>query len=182
MISKLRSKEEDRFNLKEVWKLTIVYLGLGSNSGDREKSLNLALKELKGLKSIKILKISSIYETEPVGFKAQNWFLNAVVKIKTKLPPLELFYTLQGIERKMGRKKGKRWGPRKIDLDILLYDRIVMREDKLILPHPQLHKRKFVLIPLIELGARWKHPVLNLTPKRLLENIEKVQEIKLFKS
>lgn len=162
--------------------MAIVYLGLGSNSGDREKSLNLALKELKGLKSLKILKISSIYETEPVGFKAQNWFLNAVVKIQTKLPPLELFYTLQGIERKMGRRKGKRWGPRKIDLDILLYDRKVMKEDKLILPHPQLHKRKFVLIPLIELGVRLKHPVLNLTPKKLLENIKKVQEIKLFKS
>ncbi len=162
--------------------MAIVYLGLGSNKGDREKSLNLALKELKSLKPIKILKISSIYETEPVGFKAQNWFLNAAVKIKTKLPPLELFYTLQGIERKMGRRKGKRWGPRKIDLDMLLFDRIVMKDDKLILPHPEMHKRRFVLIPLIELGVRWKHPVLNLTPKRLLENIEKVQEIKLFKS
>jgi 2-amino-4-hydroxy-6-hydroxymethyldihydropteridine diphosphokinase len=160
--------------------LAIVYLGLGSNKGDWEKSLNLALKELKSLKPIKILKISSIYETEPVGFKAQNWFLNAAVKIKTKLPPLELFYTLQGIERKMGRRRGKRWGPRKIDLDILLYEGIVMKKDKLILPHPEMYKRRFVLIPLIELGVRWKLPVLNLTPKRLLENIKKVQEIKLF--
>ena len=160
--------------------LAIVYLGLGSNLGDREKNLKRALKELKNLKSVKVMKSSSMYESEPVGFKDQPWFLNAVIKIKTKLPPLSLFYLLQGIERRLGRRKGERWGPRKIDLDILLHARAIMNEDKLILPHPQMHKRRFVLIPLIELDPRLKHPVLNLTPKELLENIKKGQEIRLF--
>jgi len=161
--------------------LAIIYLGLGSNLGDREKNLNRALKELKNLKSVEVMKRSSIYEAEPVGFKDQRWFLNAVIKIKTKLPPLSLFYLLKGVEKKMGRIKGKRWGPRKIDLDILLYDSVIMNDEKLILPHPQMHKRRFVLIPLIELGTRLKHPVLKLTPKRLLGKIEKSQKVQLFK-
>jgi 2-amino-4-hydroxy-6-hydroxymethyldihydropteridine diphosphokinase len=166
--------------LRDVRELATIYLGLGSNLGDREKNLRRALKELKSLNSVKILKKSSIYETEPVGFKDQNWFLNAVIKIKTQIPPLSLFYLLKGIEKRLGRTKGKRWGSRKIDLDLLLYDGVIMNEDKLILPHPQMHKRRFVLIPLLELDRGAKHPVLNLTFKKLLENIEKSQEVKLF--
>lgn len=166
--------------MKDVSELAIVYLGLGSNLGDREKNLKRALKELEILNSVKILKKSSIYETKPVGLKDQNWFLNAVIKMRTQIPPLSLFYLLKGIEKKLGRTKGKRWGPRQIDLDLLLYDGVIMNEDKLILPHPQMHRRRFVLIPLLELDRRTKHPVLNLTLKRLLENIEKSQEVKLF--
>jgi 2-amino-4-hydroxy-6-hydroxymethyldihydropteridine diphosphokinase len=159
--------------------LAIAYLCLGSNLGNKKKNLNRALKEIRNLKMVKVLRISSIYETEPVGFKDQGWFLNAVVKINTKLPPLSLLYLLQGIERKLGRVRGKRWGPRKVDLDILLYDKMIMHDDKLTLPHPQMQKRKFVLIPLIELGSKWKHPVLHLTPKMLLEKIKTGQEVKL---
>jgi len=159
--------------------LAIAYLCLGSNLGDKKRNLNQALKEIKNLKMVKVLKTSSIYETEPVGFKDQSWFLNAVIKIKTKLPPLSLLYLLQGIERKLGRVRGKRWGPRKVDLDILLYDKMVINDDKLTLPHPQMHKRRFVLIPLIELGSRWKHPALHLTPKMFLQKIKTGQEVKL---
>jgi 2-amino-4-hydroxy-6-hydroxymethyldihydropteridine diphosphokinase len=159
--------------------LAIAYLCLGSNLGDKKRNLNRALKEIKNLKMVRVLKTSSIYETEPVGFKDQRWFLNAVIKIKTELPPLSLLYLLQGIERKLGRVRGKRWGPRKVDLDILLYDKIIMHDDKLTLPHPQMQKRKFVLIPLIELGSRWRHPVLRLTPKMLLEKLKTGQEVKL---
>lgn len=161
--------------------MAIVYLGLGSNLGQREKNMNRALKELKNLRSVEVMKRSSIYEAEPVGFKDQGFFLNAVIKIKTKLPPLSLFYLLKGIEKKMGRIKGKRWGPRKIDLDMLLYDNVIMKDEKLVLPHPQMHKRRFVLIPLIELGSRLKHPVLKLTPKRLLGKIEESQKLRTFK-
>lgn len=128
---------------------------------------------------VKVLQASSIYETEPVGFKDQSWFLNAAVKIETKLPPLSMLYLLQGIERRLGRVRGKRWGPRKVDLDILLYNNVILKDEKLTLPHPQMHKRRFVLIPLIELGSRWKHPVLHLTPKRLLEKIKTGQEVRL---
>lgn len=160
--------------------MAIVYIGLGSNLGNREKNLNQALKQLGSLSSVKILKKSSIYETEPVGFKDQSWFLNAVVKIKTQIPPLSLFYLLKGIEKKLGRKKSGRWEPRIIDLDLLLYDRVIMNEDKLVLPHPQMHRRRFVLIPLLELDKRAQHPFLNLTFKKLLEDIEKSQEVKLL--
>jgi 2-amino-4-hydroxy-6-hydroxymethyldihydropteridine diphosphokinase len=163
-----------------VSKLAIVYLGLGSNLGDRERNLNRALKELERLNSLEILKKSSLYETEPVGLKEQNWFLNAVIKAKARIPPLSLFYLLKGIEKKLGRVKGEKWGPRRIDLDLLLYDSMVMNEDKLILPHSRMHRRKFVLIPLLELDKRARHPVLNLTFKKLLENIEESQEVKLF--
>ena len=159
--------------------MAIAYLCLGSNLGDKKKNLNRALKEIKNLKMVKVLKTSSIYETEPVGFKDQSWFLNAVIKIKTKLPPLSLLYLLQGIERKLGRVRGKRWGPRKVDLDILLYDNTILKDEKLTLPHPQMHKRRFVLIPLVELGSRWKHPDLHLTPKMLLQRIKAHQEVKL---
>jgi len=159
--------------------LAIAYLCLGSNLGDKKRNLDQALKEIKNLKMVKVLKTSSIYETEPVGFKDQIWFLNAVIKIKTKLPPLSLLYLLQGIERKLGRVRGKRWGPRKVDLDILLYDNVLLKDEKLTLPHPQIHKRRFVLIPLIELGSRWKHPALHLTPKMLLQKIKTGQQVKL---
>ena len=159
--------------------MAIVYLCLGANLGDKKRNLNRALKEIRNLKMVKVLKTSSIYETEPVGFKDQSWFLNAVIKIKTKLPPLSLLYLLQGIERKLGRGKGKRRGPRKVDLDILLYDNAILKDEKLTLPHPQMHKRRFVLIPLIELGSRWKHPSLHLTPKMLLERIKTGQQVKL---
>ncbi len=159
--------------------MAIAYLCLGSNLGDKKKNLNRALKEIKNLKSVEVLKTSSIYETEPVGFKDQGWFLNAVIKIKTKLPPLSLLYLLQGIERKLGRVRGKRWGPRKVDLDILLYDNTILKDEKLTLPHPQMHKRRCVLIPLVELGSRWKHPALHLTPKMLLQKIKTGQEVKL---
>ena len=159
--------------------MAIAYLCLGSNLGDKKNNLNRALKEIKNLNTVKVLKTSSIYETEPVGFKDQNWFLNAVIKIKTKLPPLSLLYLLQGIERKLGRVRGKRWGPRKVDLDILLYDNTILKDEKLTLPHPQMHKRRFVLIPLVELGSRWKHPALHLTPKMLLQRIKAHQEVKL---
>jgi 2-amino-4-hydroxy-6-hydroxymethyldihydropteridine diphosphokinase len=159
--------------------LAIAYLCLGSNLGDKKRNLNRVLKEIENLKMVKVLKTSSIYETEPVGLKDQSWFLNAVIKIKTKLPPLSLLYLLQGIERKLGRGKGKRWGPRKVDLDILLYDNAILKDEKLTLPHPQMHKRRFVLIPLIELGSRWKHPALHLTPKMLLQKIKTGQQVKL---
>jgi 2-amino-4-hydroxy-6-hydroxymethyldihydropteridine diphosphokinase len=159
--------------------LAIAYLCLGSNLGDKKRNLDQALKEIKNLKMVKVLKTSSIYETEPVGFKDQIWFLNAVIKIKTKLPPLSLLYLLQGIERKLGRVRGKRWGPRKVDLDILLYDNVLLKDEKLTLPHPQMHKRRFVLVPLVELGSRWKHPALHLTPKMLLQKIKTGQQVKL---
>ncbi|HVP36554.1 MAG TPA: 2-amino-4-hydroxy-6-hydroxymethyldihydropteridine diphosphokinase [Terriglobales bacterium] len=159
--------------------MAIAYLCLGSNLGNKINNLNQALKEIKNLKMVKVLRASSIYETEPVGFKDQSWFLNAAVKIKTKLPPLSLLYLLQGIERKLGRVKGKRWGPRKVDLDILLYNNVILKDVKLTLPHPQMHKRRFVLIPLVELGSRWKHPSLNLTPKMLLDKIKTSQQVRL---
>lgn len=131
--------------------MPICYLGIGSNLGDRRKNIRKALIYLKKTKGIKVVKISSIYETKPVGGPPQNKFLNAAIKIKTTLEPLKLLKTLKRIEKELGRKKTLRFGPRIIDLDILLYaDKVIDRKD-LKIPHPKMFKRKFVLMPLIEL-------------------------------
>jgi 2-amino-4-hydroxy-6-hydroxymethyldihydropteridine diphosphokinase len=131
----------------------MIILGLGSNLGEREKNIIAAIEALKRHPDIVIDKVSALYETEPVGVKEQPGFLNAVVSIKTQLPPLELLEICLGVERDLGRIRKERWGPRNIDIDILLYDDMTVELDRLILPHPRLHERHFVLVPLQEIAA-----------------------------
>lgn len=128
-----------------------AFLGLGSNLGDKRDYLEKALEKLKNHPSIDVLKISSFYETEPVGYKAQDWFLNIVVKIATSLTPLELLDFCQSIEKDLLRKRDIRWGPRTIDVDILLYENYSCQSDKLTIPHPRMMERAFVLVPLEEI-------------------------------
>jgi len=129
-----------------------AFLGLGSNMGDRKKYLLQALAHLEENNNIKIIKKSSIYETEPVGFKEQNLFLNMVIKINTDLRPWELLDYCQKIENLLGRERTVKWGPRTIDIDILIYEGFEMTTKKLTLPHPRMQERAFVLIPLKEIA------------------------------
>lgn len=127
---------------------TKAYIGLGSNMGDREAHLMEALKELQLPQAIRLSACSQIYETKPVGFTEQDHFLNMVVEVTTTLSAKKLFEQMMQVERKLGRKRDVRWGPRTIDLDLLLFGTQQINEAELIVPHPRMHERAFVLIPL----------------------------------
>lgn len=137
-----------------MFKKTVVYIGMGSNLGDRKKNLIRAVQAFSRLKKVRIVALSNIYRTEPVGYKKQSDFLNAVLKCQVTFPPLELLRKLRDIEQKMGLTPHKRWRPREIDLDILLFGRRVVRTSSLTIPHPRYHERRFVLVPLCELNPR----------------------------
>jgi 2-amino-4-hydroxy-6-hydroxymethyldihydropteridine diphosphokinase len=131
---------------------SIAYIGLGSNLGDREKNIEKAINLLKKTEKTKVNKASSLYETEPQGYEKQNKFLNGALELETSLSPFELLKALQGIEKKLGRRRVIKWGPRTIDLDILLYDDLEIDEKDLKIPHPEMLKRTFVLVPLKEIA------------------------------
>jgi 2-amino-4-hydroxy-6-hydroxymethyldihydropteridine diphosphokinase len=128
----------------------MIILGIGSNLGDREENLRMALKLLVKEKKIQIQKVSSLYETAPVGYTEQNSFLNAVAIVTTDLTPDELMKYCLSVEAKMGRVRELRWGPRNIDIDVLCYNELVIHTELLTLPHPRLKERRFVLVPLLE--------------------------------
>ena len=145
----------------------LIYLSIGSNLGARAANLNRAIAALPDA-GAKVLRQSSFYETEPVDFLDQPWFLNCVVEAETSLSPKELLAGLQGIERRMKSKKLVARGPRIIDLDGLFYDGIVVRENAIEIPHPRMAERRFVLVPLAELAPALRHPVLHATMAELL--------------
>lgn len=149
--------------------MSIVYVGIGSNLGIREKNCSRSI-ELLEKNGIVVRQRSSLYETMPWGVKDQPLFLNMVIEVETELKPQELLELLKNVEIEVGRKKSSRWGPRTIDLDILLYDDITLNEDTLTIPHPFLH-RDFVLIPLCEIAPDVKHPVLQLRMRELLQMV-----------
>lgn len=128
------------------------YLSLGSNMGNRLDMLKQAVRLLMNHPSVEVTGISSLYETDPVGFTDQEPFLNMVVRLETPLPALELLDICQEIERKLNRERLVRWGPRTIDLDILIYNRDNVESERLTVPHPRMHERAFVLIPLLEVN------------------------------
>lgn len=143
-----------------------AYVGLGSNLGDRLKAMRAAVLMLQDHDQITIdLKtgVASLYETDPVGGPpGQGPFLNSAIRLATTLSSLGLLDVLLSIEDKLGRWQAERWGPRCIDLDLLLYDGLVVCGERLVLPHPRLHERRFVLEPLVEIAADQIHPVLNV--------------------
>ena len=144
-----------------------VYFSLGSNVGDRAKNLHQAIVALRE-PGIKVTRISSTYETEPVDYLDQPWFLNIAVQAETELAPTALLETLRGIETKMGSKKEIAKGPRLIDIDILLFGDEVVEERGLKIPHPAMHQRRFVLEPLAEIAPGALHPQLRKTARELL--------------
>jgi len=145
----------------------IIYLSLGSNLGDRAANLSRAIEALPEV-GVRVLRRSSFYETEPVDFLAQPWFLNCVVEAETSLQPRALLDALHGIERQLGSRKLIARGPRIIDLDVLFYGNAVVREAKMEIPHPRMAERRFVLVPLAELAPTLQHPILHATIAELL--------------
>jgi 2-amino-4-hydroxy-6-hydroxymethyldihydropteridine diphosphokinase len=139
----------------------ISYIAIGSNKGDRFDHMNKAILEISGDNNNVIEKISSIYETLPYGYKDQGNFYNAVIKITTGYELMELLDSLKSIEKKIGRKNSKRWGPREIDLDILFFNNLIYSNDRVTVPHKEVAKRDFVLIPLSEIAPDFNHPALN---------------------
>jgi 2-amino-4-hydroxy-6-hydroxymethyldihydropteridine diphosphokinase len=156
--------------------LHTAYISLGSNVGDRQANLREAISRL--VEAGNVSRVSSWYETEPVEFIEQPWFLNAALKIETHATPLELMRTLLSIERAMGRERNRPKGPRNIDLDLLLYDDEIVNTPELTLPHPAMHQRRFVLAPLAEIEPQAMHPLLRKTAQELLETLPAGPEVR----
>ncbi|MBU6391576.1 MAG: 2-amino-4-hydroxy-6-hydroxymethyldihydropteridine diphosphokinase [Planctomycetota bacterium] len=152
--------------------MACVCIGLGSNVGDRARNLVYAYDRIITLRGIQLLKLSRFYETTPVGGPPQPMFLNAALSIETTWTPHQLLKEFQHIERFMGRVRAVKWGPRNIDIDILLYGDKIVNEDQLKIPHPLMHTRLFVLEPLIEIEPNIVHPLFNKTVLHLYKNLK----------
>jgi len=148
-----------------------VYLSIGSNVGDREHNLQTAIEKLRDLGELKA--VSSLYETEPVEYTVQGWFLNAAVAMETNLMPRQLLSKLMAIEHAMGRKRVVAKGPRVIDLDIIFFGQSVVDTPQLIIPHPAMHERRFVLEPLAEIAPEVPHPVFKTTVREMRDSLPK---------
>ena len=144
-----------------------VYLGIGSNMGDKEKFLNDGIEYIKTDESVRVISVSEFIETKPYGMTEQDDFLNGAVKIETLLTPHELLDLLHEAEEAAGRVRDVHWGPRTLDMDILLYDSLILNDDDLVIPHPDMQNRDFVLAPLNEIAPNAYHPVLRKTVSRM---------------
>jgi 2-amino-4-hydroxy-6-hydroxymethyldihydropteridine diphosphokinase len=153
-------------------KSVTAYLGLGSNLGDRFLNLREALRRLKDSSGLEISRISPVYETDPVGGPSQPRYLNMVVEIVTKIEARKLLKMCQEIENEMGRVRAERWGPRTIDIDIIIYGDMVSSTRELTIPHPLFHEREFVLRPMADIAPDLLHPVLDLSVRELLDGVE----------
>lgn len=154
-----------------------AYLSLGSNLGDRAGNLREAIAHLH--QAGQVTKVSSCYETRPMEVVDQPWFLNCALELRTALTPVVLLQTLLRIERTMGRERTQPKGPRKIDLDVLLFDDETLEADELTLPHPAMHKRRFVLVPLAEIAPSVMHPLLRKTASDLLSSLPDDDDVRL---
>jgi 2-amino-4-hydroxy-6-hydroxymethyldihydropteridine diphosphokinase len=150
--------------------LIITYISIGSNVGDKQVNCRKAIDHLVELG--RVISVSSLYYTEPVGYKEQEDFINAVAAVETSCSPSELLSRCHSIEDRLGRRRTVRWGPRTIDLDILLYGDLVMNQPDLVIPHPLMTRRKFVLAPLSEINPEVVHPILNKTAEQLLYELQ----------
>jgi len=154
----------------------LAYLSLGSNVGDRAGNLNAAIERLRVFGEV--VAVSAFYETEPVEFTAQPWFVNCAVALNTEKTPRELLAGILDIEQKLGRRREQKKGPRIIDIDILLYGDAIVEASGLTIPHPAMHERRFVLEPLAEIAPDVRHPVFNRTIKELRDALPPGQAVR----
>ena len=149
-----------------------VYLGIGTNLGDLDLNIENAIEGLKSMPGITVEKVSKAYETVPVSDIEQSDYLNVAVMIKTRMDPNDLLEALQNLEKHLGRKQEKQWAPRIIDIDILLYDDLIIdKDDSLVIPHPLMHERYFVLKPLADIAPEAMHPVFEKSIKDLYAEV-----------
>ena len=154
----------------------LVYLSLGSNVGDRAANLNAAIARLGAFGEV--VAVSSFYETEPVEFAAQPWFLNCAVKLDTEKMPKQLLAAILDLEQEMGRRRVQKSGPRSIDIDILLFGNSIVDTQGLTVPHPAMHQRRFVLEPLAEIAPEVRHPVFKRTIRELRDALPPRQAVR----
>ncbi|MBI3586532.1 MAG: 2-amino-4-hydroxy-6-hydroxymethyldihydropteridine diphosphokinase [Ignavibacteriales bacterium] len=155
-----------------------VFICLGSNIGDRLQYLRSALLLVEKMPGTAVKKASAVYETEPVGKKDQAYFLNAVIEIETTLSALAVAEKFKEIEKQLGRTTSQRWGPREIDIDLLFVGERIIQEKDLIVPHPEMYNRKFVLIPMNEIAGDFIDPVRKLSMSDLLTRCSDTSEVK----
>jgi 2-amino-4-hydroxy-6-hydroxymethyldihydropteridine diphosphokinase len=160
--------------------MATIYLSLGSNKGDRAQYIARAIAALAE-HGVNVIQESPLYETEPVDTSSKTWFLNCVIEAETKLLPPQLMHTLLDIERSLGRRRRVLRGPRVIDMDILLYDDRVVRTDPLVIPHPRMAERRFVLVPFAEIAPEARHPVFKKTIAELLAEVPDRSEVKPYR-
>ena len=163
--------------------MTTAFVGFGSNVGDRVDSCNRVVTLLRLLPGTQVVAVSSLYETEPVaapGDPGPGWFLNGVMQIETDVKPHKLLEVFREIERALGRDEEDRHGPRTMDLDLLFYGDQLSTDPGMLLPHPRLHRRRFVLTPLAEIAPTWTHPVLKQTVEELLATLDDPATVRRF--
>ncbi|PRR84937.1 2-amino-4-hydroxy-6-hydroxymethyldihydropteridine diphosphokinase [Clostridium luticellarii] len=154
-----------------------TYISVGSNLGDREQNIKDAVHAINSSDSSRIVKMSKLYETKPVGYLKQGDFLNGALELETLLTPEELIDFLMQVEKKLKRERKIKWGPRTLDLDVVLYDNLVTADEKIVIPHPRMHKRLFVLKPLCDIAPYVVHPVLNARIIDLTTELEKTEKM-----
>ncbi|MBI5967168.1 MAG: 2-amino-4-hydroxy-6-hydroxymethyldihydropteridine diphosphokinase [Deltaproteobacteria bacterium] len=158
----------------------LVYIGIGSNLGDKLGNCRRAIAAIVADRRNQLMKCSPFYQTEPVGKKDQDWFVNGVVAVETSQGPREFLDFLLAIERMMGRERGEPWGPRVIDLDLLFFGNEILKEGDLQIPHPRLHERRFVLVPLRDIAPHHGHPLIGKTISQILSELPEEEKVLPF--
>jgi len=173
--------EEDQYvTVRKDGRNIIAFIGIGSNAGDPASSCLESIDRISAIADARVTKRSSLYWTEPVGVKSQEWFVNCAIEVEMSYSAATLLRLLQKIENDMGRIRYERWGPRTIDLDILFYGQESINDSDLIIPHPELHKRRFVLVPMYEIAPYVIHPRYGISIRGLLERLEDQAVVELL--
>ena len=163
--------------------MTLVYLSIGSNKGDKVNYIHQATSMIANSENIKLVRSSTLYESEPWGEKNQSWFVNAALEVKTNLTPQDFLKRMLDIEKQLGRVRDentKKWGEREIDIDIIFWGNEIIYDNNLKIPHPYAHKRAFVLVPLLELVPEFVHPVLKRSLLDIHAELEEPEDVFLY--